>query len=64
MNFVGVFAIAEVELLAEPATCIANTPPKGPAGFGLASFTRQTPDCPPTVPVQVVPAGIATLKGY
>jgi hypothetical protein len=64
INFVGVFAIAEVELAAVPATCIAKTPPKGPAGLGLANFTRHTPDCPPTVPVQVVPAGIATEKGY
>jgi hypothetical protein len=64
INLVGVFAIAEVELAAVPATCIAKTPPKGPAGLGLANFTRHTPDCPPTVPVQVVPAGIATEKGY
>jgi hypothetical protein len=44
-NFVGVLAIAEVvELLAVPAICIAKTPPKGPAGLGFASLTRQTPD--------------------
>jgi hypothetical protein len=64
INFVGVFAIAEVELAAVPAGWNAKTPPKGPAGLGLASFTRHTLDCPPTVPEQAVPAGIATEKGY
>lgn len=54
---------AEVVLLAEPATCIAKTPPKGPAGLGFAILTRQTFDMPPTVPEQVVPAGIWTVNG-
>jgi hypothetical protein len=30
----------------------------------FATFSKQTFDCPPTVPEQVVPAGIATLKGW
>ena len=64
-NFVGVFAAASVVLpeLA-PATCMANTPPNGPAGLGFAILTKQTFDWPPTVPEHVVPAGICTVKGY
>lgn len=46
-----------------PAIWIATTPPKGPAGLELAILTKQTPDWPPTVPEQVVPAGTATENG-
>ena len=56
-------AAAAVVLLEPLAICMAKTPPKGPAGLGLAIFTRQTFDIPPTVPEQVVPAGIWTVKG-
>lgn len=42
---------------------MAKTPPNGPAAEGFTSFTRHTLDCPPTVPVQVVSAGTATVKG-
>lgn len=46
-----------------PAIWIATTPPKGPAPDGLTILTRQTLDWPPTVPVQVVPAGMVAAKG-
>ena len=58
---------AEVVLLAAeaaPAICIAITPPNGPAGLELAILTRHVFAWPPTVPLQVVPAGIWTVKGY
>lgn len=56
--------LVAVELAPLPAIWNAITPPKGPAPLGLATFRRHTLDMPPMEPWQVVPAGIATLRGY
>jgi hypothetical protein len=48
---------------AEPEPiCIATTPPNGPAGF--AHLTKQAFDTAPSVAEHLVPAGIATTRGY
>ncbi len=43
--------------------CTATHPPNGPAALLLVILTMQTFVWPATVPVQIVPAGIATAKG-
>lgn len=52
-------AVVELEL----ACCTATHPPNGPAALLLLILTMHTLVCPAIVPVQVVPAGIATAKG-
>lgn len=58
------FLVVEVVLVFEAAIWKKATPPKGPAGLGLAILTAQTLDCPPTEPEQAVPAGTAMAMGY